>query len=85
MKDFLKKLSKNIDNKTVVENFSKIAVVTDVLTGGYFNVETSAGIPITTIVSLGGSFKFKEGQWVTIEKFGGDWAIVGIAAQKGGD
>ena len=67
------------------ENFAKIAKITAIHAGGYYDVETTGGIPYTNIVNTDFSTKYTIGQWVTIEYYGGDWAIVGRAAYKGGD
>lgn len=69
----------------VKENFAKIAKITAINGKGYYNVETSGGAPYTNVVCLDYASKYQVGQWVTLEYYGGDWAIVGRAAYKGGD
>lgn len=74
-----------LQKAVTIENYSRIAKITAVLSGGYFNVELTSGTPITGVLSQDYSVKWAVGDWVTLEKFGGDWVIVGRAAYKGGD
>lgn len=82
---FSKKLSTQISRNATNQKFAKIAKITAVLTGGYYDVEDSTGTPITRVVTVGANLKYYVGQWVTLEYFGGDWAIAGVSAHKGGD
>lgn len=79
------KLFDSIGQQATNQNFAKIAQITAIHTGGYYDVELTSGIPITNIVCLDFSVKFGIGSWVTVEFYGGDWAIVGRSAYKGGD
>ena len=83
--EFTKGLQRNINRKANNQNFAKIAKITAVLAGGQYDVETSNGVTMNGVVSVAYSIKFQVGQWVTLEFFGGDWVIAGIAAHKGGD
>ena len=83
--NFTKGLQRNVAKKASNQNFAKIAKITAVLPGGIYDVETSNGNPLTGLVNIAYNIKFQVGQWVTLEYFGGDWLIAGIAAHKGGD
>ena len=74
-----------IQKAVTKENFAKIAKITAINAGGYYDVETTSGVPYTNVCNMDYSTKYTLGQWVTIEYYGGDWAIVGRAAYKGGD
>lgn len=79
------KLIDTIAKQATNQNFAKIAKITAVKTGGYYDVESSSGTPITDVICLDYSKKYGIGDWVTLEYYGGDWAIVGRSAYKGGD
>lgn len=81
------KLAKNLHNlvgrETKIDTFSKIAKVTLVQLGGVYDVELSGGQTMNSI-SCSTNSKCYVDQWVTLEFFGGNWVIVGDAAQRGG-
>ncbi len=79
------KLHDTIQKQVANQNFAKIAKITAKKTGGYYDVELSSGETYTDVTCLDYSKKYGIGDWVTLEYYGGDWAIVGRSAYKGGD
>lgn len=76
--------ARDLDRRAASQNFAKIAKVTSVNVGGLYDVELTGGQALNNVNSIAG-YKLYEGQWVTLEYFGGDWTIAGNSAQRGGD
>lgn len=81
----MQKLHDTIHKQVNNQNFAKIGKVTAKKTGGYYDVELTSGEGYTDVICLDFSKKYGIGDWVTLEFYGGDWAIVGRSAYKGGD
>jgi len=62
----------------------KIAKVLSVNTNKTYNLELLDGTPIEYVRNQTNK-KWIEEDYVHIEKAGGDWSIMGIAASRGGD
>lgn len=67
--------------------YSKVGKIVSENVGGTYNVELNSGETLTYVTpqSFGSNYKFQEGQFVTLEKTGGDWQIAGFSALRGGD
>ena len=79
------KFAQSAREQVRLANYAKVATIYSIDTNGYYTVKLLSGELISFVPSLNTGIKYFVGQSVTIEEFGGDWAIGGISAYKGGD
>lgn len=79
--DFAKEARESADMNV----FSKPALVLEKTSFGRYTVKLGNGGVMQDIATSNVGAKFKPGDWVTLEYYGGDWVIVGRSATRGGD
>lgn len=79
------KLAAEAREAAQLNEFSKIGKILQRNENGRYKVAIMSGGVMDDITIGVAGLKFMEGDYVTLEFFGGDWQIVGRSARRGGD